>query len=114
MNTRKRSTSLILAAAALAGLGSFAPPQSNPAPSVPNNRPQITRAASQAVRPVAAKTQTPQLSSGLLSLLNSGGAPGGFFKSGGTPPDVWGRSDACRRMVRHNRLRRAGIGGARI
>jgi len=32
----------------------------------------------------------------------------------GCPPDVWGRSAACARMVRKNRLHRAGISHARI
>lgn len=38
----------------------------------------------------------------------SGSVLGGLFRNTGTPPDVWGRSRACARMVARNRGIAAG------
>lgn len=37
-----------------------------------------------------------------------------FARGYGCPPDAWGRSPQCRRMVRKNRMRKLGIKGSRI
>lgn len=44
----------------------------------------------------------------------SGGLGQAFLRGSGCPPYLWGISRACARMVRSNRLRRAGVAGHRI
>lgn len=43
-----------------------------------------------------------------------GGIMNALHRNTGTPPDVWGRSAACARMVRKNKLRSMGISAQRI
>ena len=113
MNVSPRKIALTLASvmsagAGLIGLSSTAAPQVNL-----QATPQQFRQAAKDAQPVRQSfpvrvTRSPLAASQDLD---------GFFPlphNGGTPPKIWGMSEACRRMVRQNRLRRAGLGGQRI
>ena len=107
-------TSLI---ASILGVGAVQPPP----PSTAAVRSAATAETRLASEQPGARRQAPQAasqaagqSSALGALLDSVGGGSVPIRGPGCPPDVWGRSRACAKMVRKNRLRRAGVAGARI
>ena len=65
-------------------------------------------AASSTARVVAVAKASEQSSREIVADQIGGSILRGLFRNNGTPPDVWGRSRACARMVARNRAIAAG------
>ena len=65
-------------------------------------------AASSSARTIAVAKASEQSSREIVADQIGGSILRGLFRNNGTPPDVWGRSRACARMVARNRALAAG------
>ena len=98
-----KSKSMIIAAIAALGLGGGHVVPANVAANAQQSRQLAAIKNGQTTRQIEAD-HFGGYASGILSAL---------LRDNGTPPHVWGVSRACVRMMRKNRMRRAGVGGAR-
>ena len=111
----KKPGFLLAAAASLAAIGRIPVPSNSPAGSPPTGgRSASIQSPTQHSQPMRQQAPRAPLTMRMQAPYLSGGGLPYASGSGGCPPDVWGRSRACARMVRKNRLHRAGLSDAKI
>jgi len=109
--TKKSGLTTFLAAAALSA-SFMAPPPAQPAQPARVTDAQIAHTTSQqsqervAQRAAASNTYT------YSNFVDAD--PFNLGRSSGMTPKEWGMSEECRKMVRHGRMTRKGVGAARI
>ncbi len=104
-----RAEAAMVFASVMAAGASLVTPAS--APTFPGSDAKLTASTSTNQNQKANVQGQPVAGQHVAALMDSGGA---MFRNPGVPRKVWGMSQECARMVRHNRLRAHGLGGAHI